>query len=44
MWPLVVDGHQIVWVAGVRMAHGVRLTENSDQFIELAIIRPESAA
>jgi len=44
MWPLVVDGHQIVWVAGVRMAHGVRLTENSDQFIELAIIRPERAA
>jgi tRNA(Ile)-lysidine synthase len=43
-WPVVVDDGQIVWVAGIRMAHGVRLTQHSRRTIELRLEEPESGA
>jgi tRNA(Ile)-lysidine synthetase-like protein len=41
LWPLVVDAEKIIWIAGVRMAHEVRLTESSNRCIELRLFPPD---
>jgi tRNA(Ile)-lysidine synthase len=43
LWPLVTDDEKVIWIAGVRMAHGARLTEKSNHCIELRLVAPEMA-
>jgi tRNA(Ile)-lysidine synthase len=43
-WPLVVDESKVVWIAGLRMAHTVRLTPSSKRYIELRLESPEGNA
>jgi tRNA(Ile)-lysidine synthase len=40
-WPLVSAGDEIVWVAGLRMAHPARLTVRSRRALILHLIRPK---
>jgi tRNA(Ile)-lysidine synthase len=40
-WPLVVDECKVIWIAGLRMAHTVRLTPSSKRYIELRLESPE---
>lgn len=42
-WPLVVCGDQIVWVAGLRLAHPYRLTEASQAAVQLILARSDLA-
>jgi tRNA(Ile)-lysidine synthase len=42
-WPLVVCGEQIVWVAGLRLAHPYRITEDSQAAIQLILVRSDLA-
>jgi tRNA(Ile)-lysidine synthase len=39
-WPIVVSGGDVVWVAGVRMSHAVRLKENTHHVIILRLLPP----
>jgi len=38
-WPLVCRGEEIVWVAGVRLAHAFRLTEATQRAVRLTLRR-----
>jgi len=40
-WPLVVSETEIVWVVGVRMAEGAKLTGSSRRVIVLEVRKPE---
>lgn len=39
-WPLVVSGAEIVWVAGIRMADGPKLTRSTKRRIVLQLKKP----
>ena len=40
-WPIVVSGGNVVWVAGIRMAHGFRLTDETDNVILIHLSPPQ---
>jgi len=43
-WPVVVSGDEIVWLAGLRLAHTVRLTSSTRRAVSLVLTGEGSAA
>ncbi len=43
-WPLVVEGEEILWVAGLAQAERTRVPAGADRAIVLELIPPESHA
>lgn len=39
-WPLLTSEGVVVWVAGLRLADSVRVTENSDEIVHLKLHKP----
>ena len=40
-WPIVVSGDEVVWVAGIRMSHLFRLTEETSHVIVIHLSPPQ---
>ena len=43
-WPVVLSGETVVWLAGLRIAHDVRLTEATRRAVRLRLDIPEGIA
>ena len=40
-WPIVVSGDEVVWVAGIRMSHAFRLTEETTRVTVIRLSPPQ---
>jgi tRNA(Ile)-lysidine synthase len=41
-WPLLTTGDDILWVVGLRLAHPVRIREDSRRALKLELLAPDS--